>query len=243
MSSSDPRSATAQSSAAVPTPWALDELEMLEVFHPDDDNLFGSVALSHSGTDATEDGPALSEDELAAVHHAEQKAEREALEQAAFARGHAAGVADSHEQAQAQVARVVQALVDATASVQAHEQRWLGNVEENLAAMAVTVAQHLMHRELTSDPTVVTELITRSLQAFPLEQRITVRLHPDDLVVVQDALEAGQIEGTGGREVRWQADSNIVRGGCLVDGRERVLDGRIDTALERAYRALGQVQA
>lgn len=222
--------------AAAPTPWALDELEMLEVFHPDESDLFGAVAQSPSESDqtATPSPEAL----MAAA-----QAERDALELAAFERGHATGVAESHDQAQAQVTRVLQALLAATASVQAHEQRWLGNVEENLAAIAVTVAQHLMHRELASDPSVVTDLITRSLQAFPLEQRITVRLHPDDLLVVQDALEAGQIAGTGDREVRWQSDPHIVRGGCLVDGRERVLDGRIDTALERAYRALGQVQA
>jgi flagellar biosynthesis/type III secretory pathway protein FliH len=44
-------------------------------------------------------------------------------------------------------------------------------------------------------------------------------------------------------EILWQADAHVVRGGCLVEGRERVLDGRIDTALERVYRSLGQVQA
>ena len=33
------------------------------------------------------------------------------------------------------------------------------------------------------------------------------------------------------------------RGGCLVEGRERIIDGRVDTSLERAYRSIGQVQA
>ncbi len=174
---------------------------------------------------------------------AQLKIAKERMESDAFARGHAAGVADAQEGAQAQVSRVLSALLDATSSVALHEQRWLANVEENLAAMAVTVARHLMHRELSSDPTVVTELIARALQAFPNERKITVRLHPDDLLIVQDVLSSGAVDGTGDREVRWHADPHIVRGGCLVDGRERVLDGRIDTALERAYRALSQVQA
>jgi len=28
-----------------------------------------------------------------------------------------------------------------------------------------------------------------------------------------------------------------------VEGRERIIDGRVDTSLGRAYRAIGQVQA
>jgi flagellar biosynthesis/type III secretory pathway protein FliH len=141
------------------------------------------------------------------------------------------------------VGRLLQALVDATQSVQAHEQRWLGNVEENLAASAVTIARHLIQRELTAEPSVITDLVSRSLALFPLERQITVRLHPDDLAVLQDALARNELAAVSAREVRWQPDSNVVRGGCLVDGRERVLDGRIDTALERAYRTLGQVLA
>ena len=45
------------------------------------------------------------------------------------------------------------------------------------------------------------------------------------------------------RDVRWVADAHIARGGCLVEGRERIIDGRVDTSLERAYRTMGQVQA
>ena len=42
-----------------------------------------------------------------------------------------------------------------------------------------------IHRELTAEPTVITDLVQRSLQQFPLERNITVRLHPDDLAIVQ----------------------------------------------------------
>jgi flagellar biosynthesis/type III secretory pathway protein FliH len=175
---------------------------------------------------------------------AEQVAQMRArVEADAFASGRAAGIQEAGESAREQLMRVLQALTEATASVQAHEQRWLGNVEENLAAAAVTVARHLIHRELTAEPSVITDLVKRSLQQFPLERNITVRLHPDDLTIVQQALLDDPDGATAQRDVRWHADPHIVRGGCLVDGRERVLDGRIDTALERAYRALGQVQA
>jgi flagellar biosynthesis/type III secretory pathway protein FliH len=39
------------------------------------------------------------------------------------------------------------------------------------------------------------------------------------------------------------ADPAVGRGGCLVEGRERILDGRLDVALERAYRTLAGLAA
>jgi flagellar biosynthesis/type III secretory pathway protein FliH len=30
----------------------------------------------------------------------------------------------------------------------------------------------------------------------------------------------------------------VERGGCVIEGRDRIVDGRVDTALERIYRGL-----
>ena len=164
----------------------------------------------------------------------------------AFARGHAAGMADAHEQAHAQVARVLAVAARAPrASVHAHEQRWLGNVEENLAAIAVTIARHLIHRELAGDASVLTDLehaarcsSSRSSAASRCACIRTTCTSCRSCSPLGQAWTAPAIA-----RVRWLADPHIMRGGCLVEGRERVLDGRVDTALERAYRTLGQVQA
>jgi flagellar biosynthesis/type III secretory pathway protein FliH len=229
------------SDGATPAPWALDELDMSDVFMPLHD--FGSGVSDAPPAPGVSVAPSAAEEELESRVAARLVALRPAIEAEAFARGHAVGVQAAGAAAHEQVARIAQALGEATQAVQTHEQRWLGNVEENLAAIAVTVARHLIHRELTADASVVTSLVTRALKQFPLERTISVRLHPDDHAIVQEALEASTLTVPTSHEVHWHADPHIVRGGCLVEGRERVLDGRIDTALERAYRALGQVQA
>lgn len=228
--------------APLPSAWALDELEQTDVFMPMHDLPVSSrqVPETASAASASADRQRMNAEVDAMV--AERLAQvRASIESDAYARGHAAGLAEAEAHSHQQLARVMQALIEATSLVQAHEQRWLGNIEENLAASAVTIARHLIQRELTAEPSVITDLVARSLQQFPLERNVTVRLHPDDLSIVHEAIERDELLGV--RDVRWHADSHVVRGGCLVDGRERVLDGRIDTALERAYRALGQVVA
>ncbi len=223
-----------------PSAWALDELETTDVFLSMPG--FGTEELITISEPDAEEPDADAVDFDAAVAQ-RLEAMRPQLEAQAFERGRIAAREEAEQSSHEQLSRVLQALVEATQSVHAHEQRWLGNVEENLAATAVTVARHLIQRELTAEPSVITDLVSRSLAQFPLERNITVRLHPDDLAVVQNAMTRDEAFAVIAREVRWHADAHIVRGGCLVDGRERVLDGRIDTALERAYRSLGQVLA
>ncbi|MEQ1690783.1 MAG: FliH/SctL family protein, partial [Gemmatimonas sp.] len=112
---------------------------------------------------------------------------------------------------------------------------------ENIAAIAIAVTRHIIEREVTVDHTIVRDLVQRALSQFPIDQTITVRLHPDDAATCSSSALAdpsGRV-----KDVRWVSDPNIIRGGCLVEGRERIIDGRIDTSLERAYRSIGQVQA
>ncbi len=40
------------------------------------------------------------------------------------------------------------------------------------------------------------------------------------------------------KDVQWLPDPRIAAGGCLIEGRDRIVDGRVDTALERLYRRL-----
>ena len=122
-----------------------------------------------------------------------------------------------------------------------HEARWTSNAEENIAALAIVIARHLVQREVEVDPEIVRGLVLRALSQFPMDQVITVRLNPDDVASCGSTLKpdaAGRM-----RDVRWISDAHILRGGCLVEGRERIIDGRVDTSLERAYRTVGQVQA
>ena len=79
-----------------------------------------------------------------------------------------------------------------------------------------------------------------------LDQALTIRINPNDLESMQsaDRVTSGEmIAMTTGREVRWVSDARIEPGGCVVEGRERIVDGRVDTGLERLYRRLAHANA
>ncbi len=173
--------------------------------------------------------------------HAHLAAERTQLEADAYSRGVQDAERAARAAGDARMASALSALGESVASVQLHATRWTANTEENIAALAIAVTRHIVEREVTVDHTIVRDLVQRALSQFPIDQTITVRLHPDDAATCSSAAIA---DATGRvKDVRWVADPSIIRGGCLVEGRERIIDGRIDTSLERAYRSIGQVQA
>lgn len=203
-------------------PWALDELPMPDIFAMSDDS------------------PRLSGGSVDVDMHAHFAAERTRLEADAYANGYADAERASRANAESHVASALNALADAIASVQLHTARWTANTEENIAALAVAVARHIVQREITTDPSIVRELVQRALSQIPMDNAVTVRLHPDDAATCSSLATpdaSGRLQ-----DIRVIADAHIARGGCLVEGRERIIDGRVDTSLERAYRAIGQVQ-
>ncbi|WP_309671620.1 FliH/SctL family protein [Gemmatimonas sp.] len=206
------------------TAWSLDEFAVADGF--------GEFTPAETRV------PAQTPSDLEADFQARLAVERSRSEAAAYSRGRADGERAARAGVDEEIASAMALLSEALNNVQLHESRWVSNAEENIAAIAVMVARHIVQREVNADPSFVRDVVQSAMAQYPLDQEITIRINPDDL----NACRAS-IEEAGRREIRWISDASILRGGCLMEGRERIIDGRVDTALERAYRTLGGVQA
>jgi len=211
------------------TPWSLDEFVAHDVF-------FASAPESAAT-------PAESSVDLSAIEAGFEmrlQAERARIEADAYARGRADGERAARAGLEQSLHAALGTLASAAQSVQMHEARWLNNLEENIAAIAVSVARHIVQREIDYDPSFVASLVNNALSQYPIDQEIIIRVAPDDLATCRAVIDG---DTTGARNLRWIGDASIERGGCLTEGRERIIDGRVDTALERAYRTIAQIQA
>ena len=169
----------------------------------------------------------------------DEAAERARIAEEAFAQGYEEGRIAGEIAERTRLQGAVRACTDALAAVNDSSQRWLEHVEENICALAVAVARQIVGREIETADEIVRDLVRRALAEFPIDQPVTVRLNPTDLSVLQSADPALAER----REAVWVADARIAQGGCMVEGRDRVIDGRVDTALERLYRRLSYTGA
>jgi len=162
--------------------------------------------------------------------------------------GYARGLADGEAKARAAAQATVNDIVSSTRRIAAEltDASALAPsiLQENVAALAVVVARQIIAREVSIEKDLVANLVRRALTEFPIDQGVRIRVHPLDLsVLTANAPAAGDGAITGNRDASWVADPRISRGGCLIEGRDRIVDGRVDTALERAYRRMAQNDA
>ena len=165
---------------------------------------------------------------------------------AAYESGFAEGRTEGEIAEGARLRTAVKAAEEALEELRIGEMRWTGTIEENVCALAVVVARHVIGRELMTDSQPVVELVRSALQEFPIDQPMRIRVNPTDL----SAISRSTVDGrdplamlTRDRDARWLPDAAIAPGGCIVEGRERIIDGRVDIALERIYRRLTYTNA
>lgn len=204
-----------------PDPWQLEELHV-------------------PSADQTEHDPRLDDDTLGISPEEEALIQRQAELEEAFARGYEQGVNDAHARDGERIEQALLALADAVESVHAAANAWTRSAKEHVMALALAVARQVIDREVKGDAHTVADLVRKALSHFPIDEAVRIRVHPQDLSTISTAAgpNGSGIRIAPGRNVQWVADPELATGGCVVEGRRRIVDGRVDLALERIYRKL-----
>ncbi len=158
----------------------------------------------------------------------------------AYALGFQQGREEGERAERARLGPAVRAAEEAVQAINERDERWTGAIEENLVTLALGIARHLLDREIDADPLFVEGIVAKALETFPVDQPVQIRVHPDDLSLIR-AMRNERPNAAYGRTeetTTWVGDAMIARGGCVVEGRDRIVDGRVETALERVYRRI-----
>jgi len=153
-----------------------------------------------------------------------------------FDAGRDAGAAAERARLESAHTAVISLLVE----LRERESRWIERLEENLCALAAAVGRQLFDAELQAAPAHTGALVRRALTEFPIDQPVAIRVNPTDLasITASAVAEGGGHAIVGRAESQWIPDPRVTPGGCVIEGRDRIVDGRVDTALERIYRRL-----
>ncbi len=155
----------------------------------------------------------------------------------AYDRGYAEGLRDGAGRSEQRVRVALETLGRVGEYLHTAQSAFVRDRARDLHGLALAVARKLVQHEVKADPELLRELVERALELVPLEPQLEVRLHPDDLSVLQGGPTAPAEDGKG-TAVRWLGDPTIERGGFVVESPLRVVDGRTDFALRSLYERL-----
>jgi flagellar assembly protein FliH len=163
--------------------------------------------------------------------------EREAWEHG-FKDGHVEGVRKGEAELAKRIAEVdvKLAALDAIMGALAKPLEDLDQqVEQELTRLTLTIAKHLVRRELKMDPTQVIGIIRHTVSLLPLSARkIKIHLHPDDAAIVREKLA----RASGEQEWQLAEDPLMARGGCRLTTDNSSVDARFETAVAAALTGL-----
>ena len=156
----------------------------------------------------------------------------------AYAKGRAEGLASAEKEMRQQLQQL-QARIERLDSIVGTLARPLQEldavVEDQLVQLALTVARHLVRRELRIDPSQVIAIVRETVALLPATTRdVRVHLHPEDATVVREKLAAP----TGERVWTIVEDPVMSRGGCRVTTDTAQIDARLETRIGTVVSAL-----
>ena len=112
----------------------------------------------------------------------------------------------------------------------------MASLEPALAALA----EKVLAGAVAVDPERVVESVRGALRGLVERERVTVLVNPDDLELVQGAIDGLRASLGGIEHCVVEAERRVRRGGCVVRTPEGDVDAGIDTKLARAREVVEQ---
>lgn len=110
--------------------------------------------------------------------------------------------------------------------------QWIDKqVQYELVQLALSIAKTVIGQELETRPELIVEIVKQCLHLLPsAASDMQISLHPDDLQMIEEAMKQAQINLSGKEKLL--ANSEITRGGCVVDSSLSHIDARIEARIE-----------
>lgn len=162
--------------------------------------------------------------------------EANSIREQAVKEGHRMGL----ENAQGEVNQLIEAIREYFS----YKDEMFGLIAPHILDVSVAIAKKIINKEIEQDKTALLGLIKSALgDTFKLENRITVKVQPQDVLTVKENLpeylSADSIEA----KIKVIPDENIASGGAIIITENGIIDATIDTGLsilEQAFKNLQQ---
>lgn len=136
-------------------------------------------------------------------------------------RAHARVVREADERAEAklrtEITAAVQRFTTIADTVLAERAEVLRAAEEAAVRLTIAVARKVVGDAAAIDEKFVLQIVRRALRWAADAQRVVIRVHPDDVKLVEEHQPEWIAAARRSRSLRVEADTSLARGGCHVE--------------------------
>lgn len=157
------------------------------------------------------------------------------LEKEAYEKGFAQGEKAGMELGEKRFDSILRSFAETLAGVRKIKEDLYRNSEQEMMDLVFAIARKIIHREVSTDRTIILDLIKAALSYVADQEEIRVRLNPSDLEL------ASQYKGDlldGMEKVTFESDVEILRGDAVIESNYRIVECGIEKHLQEVEEAL-----
>jgi flagellar assembly protein FliH len=143
---------------------------------------------------------------------------------------------EQHRRARLDAEQAGRALNAAAMQLRLMDQETLADLEQQVVALALALAQEILGREVRAFDDVAIGSAMKAMSLTPDRGPCMLRVHPQDRAAVVSYVSAADQR----QDVEVVADPGVERGGCLAVAGPLLVDAQITSAIARIAEALGQ---
>ena len=162
----------------------------------------------------------------------EAEEQREAIRKQAFEQGYSEGIAKAKEEEARELTEVIEEFRRSLVKLAHMREEVLKESELDIVDLSLDVARKVISAELHNDPDTVTKVIRGALKRVKVSESMVVRVNPED----HAHIVAGPPDFLAA--VKLVADSEVERGGAVIEGPGGKLDAQIEEQLAEIEKSL-----
>jgi flagellar assembly protein FliH len=192
----------------------------------EEDRPSSGESLAETGDETTEETDEPSVDEAKRISEAEI--------QKLVAEAYARGIEEGRLSAERGLANVFKSLREGLGNLVELKEKVLRESEGDMLALAIMIARKIIMQEVRTDSQILARVVAATVCCCSEQDKITIRLNPDDFQKVSSNRQRFLGEADDGR-IALASDDSIEAGGCLVETPTGMVDARISAQLDEVF--------
>ncbi len=148
-----------------------------------------------------------------------------------------AGLTEGKELAERGLINVFKALRASSETIHNLRDKIFRESEDEIINLVMLVSRKVIIREITQDRTILAEVVKNALAGLSAREEITVRIHPDDYVLVTSGREKLLHDELLNERLLLKPDPSVATGFCLVDTSMGTIDASLDGQMDQIFRS------
>jgi flagellar biosynthesis/type III secretory pathway protein FliH len=121
------------------------------------------------------------------------------------------------QEERAAIERTLHAMMEAARGLATERNQRRTEMQRATVELAVTIASRLIHERIEAGQFALEALVRKTIERLEPNQPVIVRLHPDDITLLERRLGKNQPLMPDGTEVRLLPDPGLERGACRAE--------------------------